>query len=383
VEARTTTTNVTVLPPTQLVAVAAGDASTCALGADQHAYCWGLVPASRSTVPLPVQGAPAFLSISTTQRSACGVSTAHEVWCWGSNDSGQLGNGARSDAADAVRVQGGSQTYTAVTSGGHHTCALAPDGGAWCWGANEAGQLGNGTRTASSVPVAVAGGRTFSALSAGDSHTCGVASGGAVYCWGSNRWSQLGDGTTTDTPGTTDRTTPTLVQGSHTFLTVSAGSVHTCGIAAGGSAWCWGLNNAGQFGNGTSTVAVASDPVPAATGLSLVSVSSSMTYSCGLTGSGDIWCWGFKGTDTYGQLGDGGRSGSSSPVKVSGGLTWASVSTGMYGYSDEATNGGTAAHTCGVTTSGVTWCWGDNLGGQLGNGTRTDSFVPIRVFGQP
>jgi alpha-tubulin suppressor-like RCC1 family protein len=386
VDGRTATTNVTVLPPTQFVAVTAGDAFTCALGADQHTYCWGHgVPTSSSMVPLPVQGAPAFSSISTSQHSVCGVSAAHQVWCWGSNESGQLGTGARADTAGPVRIQGGSPSYTAVTSGGRHNCALATDGHAWCWGANDAGQLGNGSRTASSVPVTVAGALTFSALSAGDSHTCGVASGGALYCWGSNRFGQLGDSTTMDNtpPTTTDRTTPTLVQGSHPFVAVSAGFVHTCGIAAGGSVWCWGLNNAGQFGNGTRTTAVSSYPIPAATGLSLVSISSSANYSCGLTAAGDIWCWGFKGTDTFGQLGYGGRPGSSSPVKVSGGLTWASVSTGVYLYSDEATNGGTAAHTCGVTTSGTTWCWGDNLIGQLGNGTRTDSYVPIRVSGQP
>jgi hypothetical protein len=123
--------------------------------------------------------------------------------------------------------------------------------------------------------------------------------------------------------------------------------------------------------------------VPAASGLALVSLSASLSYGCGVTTTGDIWCWGFKGNYTLGQLGYGGVPGSVVPVRVSGGLTWASVTTGVYLYSDETTNAGTAAQTCGVTTAGVTWCWGDNLIGQLGVGTRAESYVPVRVSGQP
>ena len=376
VEAKTATTNVTVLPPTSLLAVTAGDAFTCALGADQHAYCWGnFRPYQFSTIPVPVQAAPAFVSISGSQHSVCGVTAAHEVWCWGLNESGQLGIGTTSDAATPARVQASGQSFTMASSGGRHTCALATDGHAWCWGANDAGQLGNGTLTASSLPVAVSGGLTFTALSAGDSHTCGIVSGGAMYCWGSNTHGQVGDSTVTN------RTAPTLVKGLQTFQTVSAGFFHTCGIVTGGGAWCWGANNVGQFGNGTTTGAIS--PVPAATGLALVSLSSSLNYGCGLTVAAEIWCWGFKGTGVWGQLGDGGRVGSSVPVKVSGGLAWSSVTTGVYLYSDESTNAGTAAQTCGVTTSGATWCWGNNLTGQLGIGTRTESYVPVRVSGQP
>jgi alpha-tubulin suppressor-like RCC1 family protein len=373
-EAKTATTNVTVLPPTSLVAVTAGDAFTCALGADQRAYCWGHAPLFQlSTIPVPVQAAPAFASISTSQRFVCGVSLAHEVWCWGGNESGQLGNGTTVDTATPARVQASGKSFAMVTSGGRHSCALATDGHAWCWGANDAGQLGDLSLTASSLPVAVSGGLTFTALSAGDSHTCGIVPGGALYCWGSNTRGQVGDSTTTN------RGAPTLVNGSHTFQAVSAGHFHTCGIVTGGIAWCWGQNGAGQFGNG-GTIG-ATFPVPAAMGLTLTSLASSLNYGCGVTVAGDIWCWGFAGVGVWGQLGNGGRVGSSAPVKVSGGLAWASVTTGVS--SDESTNAGSAAQTCGVTTSGTAWCWGNNLIGQLGNGTRTESYVPVRVSGQP
>jgi alpha-tubulin suppressor-like RCC1 family protein len=362
--------------PTSLIAVAAGDAFTCALGTDQRPYCWGNVPPSqRSTIPVPVRSSPTLASIATSQHSVCGISIAREVWCWGRNDSGQLGIGTTVDTASPALVQATGRSFTSVTSGGDHSCAIATDGRAWCWGANAQGQLGTGSLTSSLVPVPVAGGYTFTALSAGDSHTCGIVAEGALYCWGNNADGQLGDSTTAN------RSVPTLVRGSHIFQSVSLGFVHTCGIAVGGVAWCWGRNNVGQFGNGTTTSA--GYPVPAANGLVFVSLSASLNYGCGVTTTRDIWCWGFKGTDVWGQLGDGGHAGSALPVRVSGGLTWASVTTGVYLYSDESTNAGSAAQTCGVTIAGVTWCWGDNLAGQLGVGTQTPSYVPVRVSGQP
>jgi alpha-tubulin suppressor-like RCC1 family protein len=363
-------------PPPTPTTIAAGDAFTCALGTDQKPYCWGVVPPrGGSTLPVLVPSSPALTSIATSQHSVCGVSVAHEVWCWGRNDSGQLGIGTTADTIRPALVQAAGQTFTSVTSGGDHSCAIATDGAAWCWGANAQGQLGSGSSTPSLVPVPVAGGHTFTVLSAGDAHTCGIAVGGALYCWGKNDGGQLGDSTTAR------RGVPTRVRGSHVFQSVSLGFQHTCGVAVGGATWCWGRNNAGQFGNGTTTGTTY--PVRAANGLVLGTISVSLEYGCGVTTTQEIWCWGFNGTGVWGQLGDGGHTGSSLPVQVSGGLKWSSVTTGVYLYSDESTNAGTAAHTCGVATDGTTWCWGDNLTGQLGIGTRTASYVPVRVSSLP
>ena len=361
--------------PASFTAVAAGDALTCALSAEGRVYCWGLVPpGQRSAIPAAIPTAPAFASISTSQRTVCGVSVAHEVWCWGRNDSGQLGVGTMGDSSAPARVQASGRSFTTVSSGGHHSCAIDTDRHAWCWGANDAGQLGTASLSGSSIPVAVSGGLTFTAVSAGDSHTCGIAAGGTMYCWGNNARGQAGDSTTLN------RTVPTRVAGSHTFQVVSAGLFHTCGIVTGGGAWCWGMNDAGQFGNGTTTNAIY--PVPAATGLTLASLSSSLNYGCGVTVTADTWCWGFSGSGIWGQLGDGGQTGSSRPVKVNGGISWKSVTTGVYTYSDESTNAGTAAQTCGVSVSGAVWCWGNNLVGQLGTGTQVASFVPVRIAGR-
>jgi alpha-tubulin suppressor-like RCC1 family protein len=213
-------------------------------------------------------------------------------------------------------------------------------------------------------------------VSTGDRHSCGITTGSALYCWGNNADGQLGDSTNSN------RGVPTMVRGALTWQTVSVGFNHTCGVVTSGAAYCWGRNDFGQFGNGTSRTA---SPVPVAVGggLTFTSLSSSLNYTCGVTVTGDAWCWGFTGVGTWGQLGDGGHLGSSSPVKVGGGLAFASVTAGVYLYSDESTNAGTAAHTCGVTTGGVTYCWGDNLIGQLGVGTNAASYIPVKVSGQP
>ena len=141
-------------------------------------------------------------------------------------------------------------TFTAVSADGLYTCGLAAAGAASCWGTNGSGLLGDGTTTDRLTPGLVAGGVSFAAVSAGTQHTCGVTAAGAAYCWGANGSGQLGDGT-----NTTNRLTPVLVQAPAgvSFAAVTAGAVHTCGVTAAGTAYCWGRNVEGQLGDGTTT----------------------------------------------------------------------------------------------------------------------------------
>ncbi len=128
------------------------------------------------------------------------------------------------------------------------------DGTAYCWGQNFHGQLGGGTMTNRTAPVAVSGGRTFTALVTGQEHTCGLVSDGTAYCWGYNGSGQLGDGTSgVNWDNSADRTVPVAVSGGRTYMALVAGNVHTCGLATGGRAYCWGYNQFGQLGDGTST----------------------------------------------------------------------------------------------------------------------------------
>jgi alpha-tubulin suppressor-like RCC1 family protein len=140
----------------------------------------------------------------------------------------------------------GGLRFHEVDAGTLHTCGLTPGNRAYCWGDNEFGLLGDGTTTNRLTPVAVAGGLQFLQVSTGENfHTCGVATGNRAYCWGTNFTGQLGDGTTTR------RLTPVAVAGRLRFREVSAGPNHTCGVATGNVAYCWGLNDFGQLGDGT------------------------------------------------------------------------------------------------------------------------------------
>src|SRR6266480_2853080 len=248
-------------------------------------------------------------------------------------------------------------TFATVSAGIRHTCGLTVTGAAYCWGENIVGQLGDGTTTDRLTPVLLVGGVSFTAVRAGDYHTCGVTAAGAAYCWGNNSDGELGDETTTS------RSTPGLVAGGVSFATVSAaGQDHTCGLTTAGSAYCWGYNGFGELGDGTTTSRTS--PVLVVGGVTFAAVSArGGVYTCGVTAAGAAYCWGDNGD---GKLGDGTTTSRTSPVLVSGGVTFAAVRANEY-------------HTCGVTAAGAAYCWGQNGSGQLGDGTTIDRLTPVRV----
>ena len=215
----------------------------------------------------------------------------------------------------------------------------------------------------------MAGGLTFTAISAGGRHTCALTPNGAAYCWGSNVVGQLGSG-----PGPT-RAVPTLVAGGLSFISLSVGGAHSCGIVASGEVFCWGFNGAGTLGVTTSETCLwgatqtscSTRPTAVSTGRVFASlgISPSSFTTCGVS-AGDAWCW---GDNSGGQLGDGTRANRLAPGPVSGNLSFARVVGG-------------AGHSCGITTSGITYCWGSNRSGQLGIGGTDRSLIPVRVANQ-
>jgi len=230
---------------------------------------------------------------------------------------------------------------------------------------NGSGQLGDGTTTASTRPVAVLGALSFAALSAGNAHTCGVTTLGAITCWGFNGYGQLGDGSFLARP------VPGPILGPDDFATVSAGGYHTCGVTTGGTAYCWGYNSDGELGDGTTSHRAI--PLPVAGGLGFAGLASGGQHTCSVTTQGAAYCWGWNG---WGQLGVGGSTGpefcsssapcSKVPAAVVGGLAFRAVDAGF-------------SHTCGVTPTGAAYCWGYNQNGQLGNGTTGSSSAPVQI----
>jgi alpha-tubulin suppressor-like RCC1 family protein len=215
--------------------------------------------------------------------------------------------------------------------------------------------------TVSAIATAAAsdaGTLVFSSISAGAIATCGITTADAGYCWGWNSSAQLATG------DFVNHHTPIAMTGGLQFKEISVGFPQACGVSTSGAAYCWGSNTNGGLGQGP-TPAFTQTPLPVSGGLTFASVSTGQLHSCGLTTAGAAWCW---GNNDNGGLGDGTMNQSNVPVAVSGGLTFASVKSG-------------GSYNCGVTTTGAGYCWGGNGYGVLGNGSFTDSMVPVPVSG--
>ena len=239
--------------------ISAGRRQTCGITAAGDAYCWGEGPigsgsAEQSLNPVKVFGGLQFASLETGGEHTCGVTDNGEAYCWGRNFAGQLGDGTTIDRLLPTRVASEQQFVTIAVGkssagNGHHpfTCATTASQEVYCWGFNDLGQLGNGTQTHSVLPVRVSGERVFDSVSAGFYSACGL-SGGRAYCWGSNFAGRLGVGHTAPAV-----TTPTEVVDGHAFQSIPAGEGHRCGLTGAGAAYCWGYNRVGMLGDGTTT----------------------------------------------------------------------------------------------------------------------------------
>lgn len=289
-------------PPATWSRVTGGVRSTCAIDTTQAAYCWGEGRAGQlgqgaqasSLVPVAVAGGLAFTGLLPAIGAdlGCGLVGA-DLYCWGAASRGQAGDGSVKQLATSPYRAGGSQTFATGALGEQHGCALdATSLQAFCWGANSAGQLGDGTQTDRLTPTAVLGGVAFSQVVTGLAHSCALDASGVAYCWGYAE--QIGRSTTT----ATERATPTPVAGDQRFVTLAAGGWHTCGLDASGQLWCWGDNSVAQFGNGSTTSSLV--PVQVPNMPAFAQLVAGGAHTCGITAAGAMHCW---GANSYGQAG--------------------------------------------------------------------------------
>lgn len=345
--------------------VAVGEYHSCAITRNGGVKCWGDNDYSQAgdipfhppddTRPWAVDviglsGAATALIAGPDSDYTCALLDDETVQCWGY----RFGSFASAAPGLTGRVQ-------AVAAGQEHTCVLVEDGHVKCWGDNYRGELGigvfGGLRT---TPVEVIGLADVVALSAGSHHTCAVTRSGGVKCWGGGQHGELGNGVFWN------QAQPVDVSGLNSgVITVAGGGSHTCALLAGGAVKCWGANGSGQLGAGAADPALATPvdvvglPAPAA------SLALGNRHTCAQLVDGRFWCW---GGNALGQLGDGTRTNRATPTAVLGlDIPIAAVSAGN-------------SHTCAVLMNGGVKCWGFNIKGQLGDGTKTDRLTPVDVL---
>src|SRR3954466_9680024 len=195
-------------------------------------------------------------------------------------------------------------------------------------------------------------------ITVGGQHTCAIASGARAYCWGYAESGRLGTGTTA-----LSEASPTRVSGGLQFAQISAGTEHTCAVTTAQKAYCWGSDLFRQLGDGSTSSRSA--PVPVAGGRLFTQIRAGAWHTCALTPAGKAFCW---GGNQYGALGDGTTTTRTTPVAVLGGLTFRRLMVG-------------GLHTCGVTTSDKAYCWGRGAEGQLGTGLQKNNMKPVLVSG--
>jgi alpha-tubulin suppressor-like RCC1 family protein len=324
---------VTGLSGKTITAVAGGSYHSIALASDGTVYTWGRNNEGQlgngnntgSNVPVAVTGlsGKTITAIAGGYYHSIALASDGTVYTWGNNFDGQLGNGNNTASNVAVAVTGLSgKTITAIAGGGAHSIALASDGTVYTWGYNFDGQLGNGNNSNSNVPVAVTGlsGKTITSIAGGGGHSIALAPDGKVYTWGYNGFGQLGNGTNTAS------NVPVAVTGlsGKTITSIAGGAFHSIALASDGTVYTWGYNFSGQLGNGNNTDSNVPVAVTGLSGETITAIAGGVGHSIALASDGTVYTWGYNG---LGQLGNGNNTDSNVPVAVDQSIfTWPAVS---------------------------------------------------------
>ena len=376
------------------VAVAAGGEHACVLLSDGSVRCWGYdfygqlgdgqssdTGLYQSPTPLKATLPGPATMISAGGQVTCALLKTGDVYCWGDGNSGDLGTGSlpttnSGGVATPAKVKLNTAASAVAVSASHTTCAIA-GGNTWCWGNGNEGELGNGMFSTNSVlPVQVSG-SSFGAptfLAGGYSHLC--AGNGTVWCWGDDAFGQLGNNVYDDASGLGFATPQSLYFSYPSTVTaIASGNYFTCGLLGSGNVYCWGEGDGGQLGNGSFiTASPYGSAVPTKVTGTLTgptAISAAGYHICALTAAGTISCW---GGNQYGELGNGSTT-PSSPYGVASAVQ-------VVGLGSQAIAVGAGNNfTCAVLKNGSVWCWGINTFGQLGNSSGNASVSPLQIPG--
>ena len=379
--------------------LAGGYSFACAIGTDSKAYCWGdngsgqlgdntttprSIPTAVNTTG--VLAGKTIKYITAGSNNTCAIASDNLVYCWGYNAYGELGNNSTTDSSVPIAVNTAGvlngKTIKSVATGIYNTCVIASDDKAYCWGLNNAGQLGNNSTTQSLVPVAVDttgsfSGKTVKTITVGEASVCAIASDNLAYCWGDNGSGRLGNTDVGQKHSPFPVNTAGVLNGK-TILSISTSANHVCVIASDNLAYCWGRNQFGVLGNATftdSNVPVAVNTAGVLAGKTILSIDTDPAVyygTCVVASDNQAYCWGMGWA---GALGNNSGSNSNVPVAVDtsgvlAGKTIKSLSSGV-------------TFSCVVASDNNTYCWGYNGQYQLGNNSTTNSSVPVAMTAIP
>jgi alpha-tubulin suppressor-like RCC1 family protein len=318
-------------------------------------------------------------AISGGDRHSLAIDGEGNIWAWGQNNTGQVGNGTSGivNVPEPVElIIPGSPGFTSVSAGRNFSVAIDKNGGLWAWGNNSQRQLGD--TTAANVNrntparVRAAG---FASVNAGSLHSLAIDTSGNLWTWGYNFHGQLGNGRSGNVDGESNLGQITAFGTPRPRIVSAAGGFcHSLAVDENGGLWAWGWNSDGQIGDGTANeyddlwhLIVDNDkrePVKIKDGTSFASVAAGRYHSLALDKDGSLWAWGLN---EDGELGDGTTSNKHTPVKIKEGTSFASIAAGN-------------RHSLAIDEDGGLWAWGANWFGQLGDGTTTDRDKPVQIW---
>ena len=352
-----------VTPPPKWSIVSAAISRSFAVNEKGELYGWGYnyqgrlgdgTTTQRNT-PTRIGTASNWTYIAARDSHNLAINTKGELYAWGYNGDGRLGDGTTTNRSTPTRI-GTASNWTYIAAGDSHNLAINTKGELYAWGYNGDGRLGDGTTTNRSTPTRIGTASNWTYIAAGDSHNLALNTEGELYAWGKNDVSQLGDGKTAN------RSSPTRIGNASDWAQISVGLNHSLALNTKGELYAWGNNLEGELGDGTRITR--NSPTRIGTASDWKSVSAGWGYNLAVNTKNELYAW---GRNYYGQFGDGtSQNNKYSPTRVGTASDWKSVSAGW-------------VHSLAVNTKGELYAWGYNGIGRLGDGTTTNRLSPVKI----